>query len=94
MKRLNCLVILVLLAVSPISCGNVPSRNFPSEIPTERCTLTEAPPEVEAVDADYAKPGEPGCGEQFEVCLTRKTAKHYLQLLNYTEEAWAKCRGK
>src|ERR1043165_2741133 len=101
MKHLRNSLRLVPLVALLISCAHTPVSSptvcpaLPSPPKSEACTLTEAPPQVpDAQITDYGRPGDPDCGESFEVCLSRKTAKHYLDLINYAEAVWARCQSK
>ncbi len=83
-----------------ISCGPETPRPKPPVDPNPLdlvCVLEEqeAPPELQnGSAADYGKPGEPGCGEQWEVCLSKKSAAHYVALQQWADEIFAKCKRK
>lgn len=85
------LVSLVFLATS---CGNgIPDTKIPNNVGD--CEITSAPPELDSgSSADYGNPGDPGCGFEWETCLSVKAAKHYVALQMWADEQYAKCKSR
>lgn len=80
------------------SCATNSSK--PPELPKapepQACTLEEKPPLPDDLSMeDYGIGGQDeGCDAKYEVCLTIKSAKHYLDIQNYADEAYSKCKRK
>lgn len=68
------------------------------QVPTpdpNACTITEAPPsDPELAPEDFALPGENGCADHFEVCMSRRAAVLMLRFKQYADENYAKCKPK
>lgn len=59
------------------------------------CEIVDPPPELaNGSDSDYGKPGDPGCGLEWEVCLSVKAAKHYVALQMWADESFSRCQKR
>lgn len=68
---------------------------IPKSPDPQACTLKKEPPRLVApTPEDLAKPGDPGCGETYELCMSKKGARYFLELIDYAEEAWIHCKER
>ncbi len=93
MKPSKSLALLVCLLTS---CGGATPKIVTVYEPSPNtCVITDPPPElIGGVREDFAKPGSPGCGEAFEVCLTRKAAAWVVALQQWSDEQYSKCQSQ